>query len=137
MRGVWNAFDQPSLSVEFVESWLTNTTNLVRYVRNLFPSSLVAWHTTAMPLLNGDGTTWHPPLGKRAFIAQLNAAGRFLSTRLGLMLLDYEMMVQGFHLPPGDSGRDFPYYLMDNSHPSEELALEIINVILNILEELH
>ncbi len=54
--------------------------------------------------------------------AQLNAAGREASRRLGLHVIDLETMVAG--IPP-------PMYLEDHFHVSETVFWDVGNVLLN------
>ena len=66
-------------------------------------------------------------LGKRAHVAQLNAAGRHIAMSHGWEIVDVEPMVAKF----GHTNR----YLRDMIHPQAFLNLEIFNIYLNILRD--
>jgi hypothetical protein len=57
---------------------------------------------------------------------QLNAAGREVAQRLGLGVLDLEMMV---------ASKTPSQYLRDEKHPNEVVILESLNVLLNMVEQ--
>ncbi len=66
-------------------------------------------------------------MGKRAHIAQLNAAGRHIAMSHGWEVVDLEPMVAKF----GHTNR----YLRDAIHPQPFVNLEIFNIYLNILRD--
>jgi len=111
----------------FILDWLRNGSVLVDEVRRLFPGAAVGWHTVAVGLHNARGVMQQGVLGKRAFVTQLNAAGRVLAAQKGLLLVDTEIMTQAFH--------NFTY-LEDWHHPTKEVQLEIANIYLNLLDQL-
>jgi hypothetical protein len=57
---------------------------------------------------------------------QLNAAGREVAQRLGLGLLDLELML---------ASKTPSQYLRDEKHPNEMVVLESLNVLLNMVEQ--
>ena len=68
-----------------------------------------------------------PYLGKRAHIAQLNAAGKHIALAHGWEVVDLEPVVAKF----GHTNR----YLRDAIHPQMFLNVEIFNIYLNILRD--
>ena len=72
-------------------------------------------------IADGEFTLGH--LGRAAYVAQLNAAGRAVSHELGLCLLDTAAIVEGLT----EDQR-----LSDDSHPSNMVWEEMFNVLLNI-----
>ena len=66
-------------------------------------------------------------LGKRAHIAQLNAASKHVAMAHGWDIVDLEPMVAKF----GHTSR----YLRDTIHPEMFLNVEIFNIYLNMLRD--
>ena len=97
------------------------------YVPHFLSLQYARWHTVVSGAVHANGTMAHFILGRKAYIHQLNAAGRLVAAMEGLFLVDFEAMVAGFH----DSS-----YLLDTHHQSKWVSLELANVFLNLLEQL-
>ena len=85
------------------------------------------WHTVVVGLYHPNGTMQHINLGLKAYIHQMNAAGRLVAAKEGLFLVDFEAMVVGFH----DTS-----HLLDMHHQSRDVSYEAANIYLNLLEQL-
>jgi hypothetical protein len=94
----------PSVMPEaYVLHYIATTKDLVQTTRAHFPATRILVHTSpeirtdcahgARP--NSDGSHKHV-WGKRAYVAQLNAALRFSATELGVELVDYELISKAF-----------------------------------------
>jgi hypothetical protein len=71
------------------------------------------------------GAMAKPYLGRRYFIEQLNAAAAAAARQLGLQLVDYAAVSSRF--------REGQQHLADLIHPNREVALEVFNVLLNLV----
>jgi hypothetical protein len=72
-----------------------------------------------------SGVMKKPYLGRRYFIEQLNAAAASAASRLDLQLVNYAALAAPF--------AEQQRYLADLIHPNAEVALEVFNVLLNLV----
>jgi hypothetical protein len=100
---------------------------LLRLPACVLPQALLATYTTAVVRHNSSsGETVARPLGRAAYVAQLNAALRQAASNRQVPLVDYERM---------SSGLGFDQYLSDNTHPNDEFMLQALNLYLNMYEQ--
>jgi len=121
-------FKMPQLPVSALHRWQRNAGAMVRLCRAVFGEDAgYVWHTVVVGRHESrNGLMTMTQIGKRSFVVEMNAAGRALAKKEGLMLLDVEAMVQSFHNTS---------YLADFHHPSQQVQLEMMNVLINILQQ--
>ena len=117
------------LPESYVMHYIDTTSDLIKTARAAFPATRLAVHTSIEIRTscehgnNVDGSNkriW----GKRAYVAQLNAALRFISREVGVELVDYETISKAFQ----------PSQLTaDDVHPRSFFSLEMLNLYLNVI----
>ena len=99
--------DYPQLSIAFAAPAAPAAPNYnLQYVM-LLQTSLVVYHTTALPSPEAD---W---LGNPHYVHQLNEAGMLVAEQHGVDIIDIEGML--FGLPPNR-------YLRDKHHPNSMVS---------------
>ena len=122
------------LSDTFLDSLVDNYTKIVIKMKEVYPKSTLVWKTTALPAHSKSMNDAHM-IGDApatvffhsiAAVKQVNAAGRAVAKRHGLLILDAEEMASW--LTPH-------MYLRDASHPNKRFALDVGNLMLNMLQD--
>ena len=96
----------------YLAEWMANFTCVVEQFRTLLTKAKLYYHT--IPLFDFNESTGldiRNRFGKAMLQAQLNAAGREASRRLGVHIIDIETMLAGFPVP---------YYLHDHHRTSDQ-----------------
>jgi hypothetical protein len=88
--------------------------------------ALLMGYTTAVVRHSKEGLALAKPLGRSAYIAQLNAALRQLAAERHLPLVDFERM---------SAGLGVDQYLSDNTHPNDAFMLQALQIMLNVYEQ--
>ena len=117
------------LPLAFVDEFTNATRQLVAAARAAFPAAQLAVHTSGgirTDLQSGTNVDasnkriW----GKKAYVAQLNAALRHVAHAEHCRLVDFELMAAA--LAPGQ-------FTVDDLHPRSFFSLEVLNVYLNMV----
>ena len=118
------------LPESYIQHFIETTKDLVHTAISYFPATRPLLHTSIEIQTDcqhghnsepgaGGGKIW----GRRAYVAQLNAAVRFVSRDMGVELVDHEIISKSFQ----------PAQLtIDGVHPKAWFSLEMLNIYLNI-----
>lgn len=128
MRGDVQLFE-PEMPMHWLNSYMKNLTDMIGYMRSMFPTeTVVAFRTSPIPRF--EPTTLHMRVvpGHVAHINKLNAAGMAVAKKLHVPILDYAAVAAEFQAPV--------HYLVDDLHLKQDVSLEVMNLQLNLLATL-
>lgn len=113
------------LSCVYLHLWLANLVVSVLLLL-LLQTRLWMTHTTMPPHHSvSSGLMTKPYLGRRYHIQQLNAAAATAARQLDMQLVDYAALAAPF--------AEGQKHLVDLIHPNAMIALEVFNLMLNLV----